>query len=203
LSQTSQSAPTPVIAGEAAILARRYGGALYELADEQKQLDAVAADLRNLKILAAESAEFKSIIHNPRLTRAQLMQTMKSVSDSAKLSKLTANFLGLAAKNRRLNALPAMIDGFLDQLAESRGEYTAEVSSASALSAQQQEQLSRKLADLTGGKMHLMLREDKSLLGGVIVKMGSRLIDASVRTKLERLERQLKSQQNSTQKGAA
>ncbi|MFY9287167.1 MAG: F0F1 ATP synthase subunit delta [Alphaproteobacteria bacterium] len=198
----SQQVTTQIIAGDAAILARRYAGALYELADEQKQLDAVASDLRALRNLQQESTEFRAIAAHPRLTRAQLVKAMRQVAETAKLNKLTANFLMAVAQKRRLPELPAMIDNFLSELATRRGEYSAEVRSATPLSAAQQELLAGNLRELAGGKVHITVREDASLLGGLVVKLGSRLIDASVKAKLARLERQLKSQSH-TQKGAA
>ena len=191
---------TKIIAGDAAVLARRYASALYALADEQKQLDAVSADLRALRGLYHESAEFQSASLNPRLKRGDLVKAMKQVADVAKFNALTGNFLGLLAQNRRLDLLTGMIDGFLAELAERRGEYSADVRVATALTPAQTESLAAQLRDLAGGKVHLAVREDKSLLGGLVVKMGSRLIDASVKGKLERLERQLKT---NTSKGAA
>lgn len=199
----SQDATSPIIAGDAAVLARRYAGALYQLADEQKQLDAIASDLRALKNLQQESAEFRAIACHPRLTRAQLVGAMQKVASAAKLNPLTANFLALVAQNRRLAELSFMIDSFLDDLAARRGEYNADVCSAKPLSSAQQEQLAVKLREIAGGKVHLSVREDASLLGGLTVKLGSRLIDASVKSKLARIERQLKSQPLPSQKGAA
>jgi len=191
-----QAAPTPnqqIIAGDTAVLARRYAEALYELADEQKQLDAVASDLRALRILHYESPEFRYVALQPRLTRAQAVKAMGAVAAAAHFNKLTANFLALVAKNRRLSILESVIDAFLSELAARRGEFTADVCTARALSPAQEEQLAAQLRELAGGKVHLVTREDKRLIGGMTVKMGSRLIDASVRTRLGRLERQLKS----------
>lgn len=203
MTQVSTSDSGAILSGEAAILAHRYAGAFYELAEEQKQLDAVAADMRALRVLGQESKEFQVISSHPRLTRAQLVKAAEQVASVAKLNKLTANFLMLVAQNRRLPHLQGMIDQFLAELATRRGEFSADVRSARPLSAAQQEQLAVKLRELAGGKVHLMLREDKSLLGGLVVKLGSRLIDASIKTKLARLERQLKSNITSVQKGAA
>jgi F-type H+-transporting ATPase subunit delta len=202
LPQAAQTSQKPIVAGDAAVLARRYADALYELADEQKVLDAVAADLRTLRILQLESAEFRYLASQPRLTRAQLIKAMNAIGVSAHFHKLTANFMALVAKNRRLAVLGAVIEAFLNELAARRGEFTADVCAARALSPAQEEQLASKLRELAGGKVHLFTREDKSLIGGMTVKMGSRLIDASVRTKLQRLERQLKSGITATQ-GAA
>jgi len=180
-----------LISGDAAVLARRYGGALYELADEQKQMDEVAAELRGLRSLVRDSAEFRYISTQPRLTRPQLITAVQAVAASAGLSKLTTNFLSMVAKNRRLNILSGVIDAFLGELAERRGEFTADVHTARALTSAQEEQLASKLREIAGGKVHLTVKEDKGLIGGITVKLGSRLIDASIKTKLQRLERQL------------
>ena len=193
----------PIIAGDTAILARRYADALYELASEHKQLDAVAADLRLLKILARESAEFHAIAFSPRLSRAQLAKAMQEVAKLAKFGALTANFLMLAAQNRRLAAIEAMADAFLATLAAKRGEFSAEIRTTGPLTPVQEEQLAMQLRALAGGKVHMTVTEDKSLLGGITVKLGSKLIDASVKGKLARLERRLKSQSPTPLEGAA
>lgn len=189
----SQESVSPIIAGEAAILARRYAGALYDLAAEQKQLDVVAGDLRLLKRLGRESQEFRHIIGLLHLPRDQMMKAVQQISTSAGLAPLTSNFLALVAKNRRLNHIVAIADAFLADLAANRGEFTAEINTARPLSPAQEEQLTQKLGAWAGGKVHLVVAEDRGLLGGLTVKMGSRLIDASLRTRFERLERQLKS----------
>lgn len=183
------------MAGEAAILARRYANALYELAEEKKQLDAVAADLRVFKTLVKDNAEYHQIIRNPRLTRAQLVKSMELVATTAKLGTLAGSFLSLVAHKRRLAHLEDMIDAFLYELADRRGEHTVEVYTAQPLTPAQKEKLSGDMEKLTGGKVNLFVKEDAGLLGGLMVKIGSRLMDASVRGKLARLERQLKSQQ--------
>ncbi len=183
-----------IIANDAAILARRYANALYELAEEQKQLDTVAADLRGLKGLLHDSLEFQQVVDHPRLSRVQLLAAMKQVAVSAKLNNLTGNFLALLAQNRRLAYLDVIVDAFMAHLAVRRGEYTAEIRAAKALTQKQQDQLATQLQQLAGGKIHMIIKEDASLLGGLIVKLGSRLIDASLKGKLARFERALKSQ---------
>ncbi|MDP9127933.1 MAG: F0F1 ATP synthase subunit delta [Pseudomonadota bacterium] len=198
-----QDIASPVIAGDSAILARRYAGALYDLAEEKKQLDTVAADLRVLRRIRLESPEFQLIANNPRLSRTHLVQAAQRTATAAGLSELTTKFLSLVARNRRLDVLGAVIDAFLAALAAKRGEFTAEVTAAQALSSEQEEQLAGKLGAWVGGKVHLSVSKDSALLGGLIVKMGSRLIDASVRTKLARLERQLKLEDITLQKGVA
>ena len=185
----------PIVAGDAAIVvAPLCARALLELAEEQKQLDAVAADLRTLRNLSRESAEFRTLAANPRIARSALAKAVRQVAEAAKFNVLTANFLALAAQNRRLPQLDAMIAAFLAALAAARGEFAAEVQAAEVLTPGQQERLSAQLPEaLTGGKVHVHINQDKSLIGGLVVELGSRLIDASVKGRLERLERQLKS----------
>ncbi|MGE3622743.1 MAG: ATP synthase F1 subunit delta [Bdellovibrionales bacterium] len=177
-------------------LARRYGGALFDLAEEGNQLDAVAGDLRTVKALIEESAEFRYIANHPRLARAELIGTMRDLAARLNFNKLTANFLALVAQSRRLSCLGAMADAFLAQLASRRGELTADIRTARALTDAQRDRLAAQLRELAGGgKIQMVVREDPGLLGGMTVKLGPHLIDASVKTKLARLERQLKSQE--------
>ena len=151
-------------------------------------MDAIAADLRALRNMLHESKEFRTIACHPRLTRAATGTGDETgCSAAAKFNPLMANFLALTAQNRRLKNLGGIIEAFLAELASKRGEYTADVLSAKRpLSAVQQEQLAVKLRELAGGKVHVSVREDASLMGGLVVKLGSRLIDASVKTKLAR-----------------
>ena len=173
------------------MLARRYAKALYELAAEQKQLEAVAHDLRSLKQLAHEVPELAVLMHNPLISRAGAQQACVALADKAQLTKITGNFLSIVAKNRRLAQLTAICDAFLAELAAQRGEHTAEVWAAQELSAAQLTQLENQLQHLAGGPVQLIVKRDASLLGGIMVKLGSRLIDASLKGKLARIERQL------------
>ena len=108
------------------------------------------------------------------------------------MSKLTSNFLSVVAQNRRLSLLPALIDGFLEEVAIRRGEYKVNVRTAQALSPLQRDNLIASLSKTMGGKIHMNVIEDPSILGGLTVKLGSQFIDASVKTKLEHLERSLR-----------
>ena len=178
------------------VVARRYGGALFELAEEQDQLDAVAGDLRLLKILARDNTDFKQLANHPRLARADLVEVMKQIGKAGKLHALTGNFLMLVADSRRLACLGAMADAFLAQLATHRGELIADIRVAHALTEAQSEKLAVQLRQLAASsKVQLAVKVDPALLGGMTVKLGSHLIDASVKTKLARLERRLKSQE--------
>ena len=190
----SKSNAPKIIAGAPAMLAHRYANALFELAESQKKLDVVAADVRALKIIIDESPEFRLTLRHPLLKRAQLEKAVQSVAEIAKLAPLTANFLTFLAQNRRLSFLDAMLDAFLAALAAQRKEITVDVRTARALSPEQAKDLAAKLAPLAnGGEIHLDVTEDKSLLGGLVVQIGSCRVDASVKGKLARLEHRLTS----------
>lgn len=173
-------------------IAGRYATALFELADEKNILDQIAADLRGLKALLAESKDLRRLVRSPILSRADQEKTMEAVLEHAKADRITRNFVALAARNRRLFALPGIIDAYLAMLAERRGEVTAEVTAANPLSDSQQKTLAETLRKLVGAKVAVDLRIDRELLGGLIVKVGSRLFDSSLRTKLRKLELAMK-----------
>jgi F-type H+-transporting ATPase subunit delta len=173
-------------------LASRYATALYDLADERAALDAVADDLRTLKTLVAESADLRRMILSPVIGRAAQGKAIAALAERAALQALTRNFLGLLARNRRLFALPAVIERYLATLAARRGEVTAEVAAAEDLSPEQRERLGEQLRRAVGQKVAVDLRVDPSLLGGLVVKIGSRMVDASLKGKLRRLEMVMK-----------
>lgn len=173
-------------------LAGRYAKALFDLADERKELDQVAADLTQLRGMIHESADLSRLMKSPVLSRADQAKAIAAVADGAGFSQLTKNFLGLAAQNRRLFAVPGMIEGFLAILADRRGEVTAQVTAAQELSAAQLEAVNEQLKKAVGRKVSVDVRVDPSLLGGLIVKVGSRMVDASLRSKLQRLQLAMK-----------
>lgn len=169
-------------------IAERYAAALFELADEQKALDEVADDLKRLREMLRESPELRRMVRSPVLSREEQGRAMGALAQAAGLGRLTQNFLGLVAKNRRLFALSGMIDAYLAQLAERRGEVTAEVVAAQPLDERQRARLDEQLRAAVGAKVALDVRVDPSLLGGMIVKVGSRMVDASLKSKLHRLQ---------------
>jgi F-type H+-transporting ATPase subunit delta len=173
-------------------IADRYAAALFDLADEQKALDAVAADLRALEAMLKESADLRRLVMSPVLSRAAQGRAILALAERAGLSPLTRNFLGLVARNRRLFAVPAMVKAFLAQLAARRGEVNAIVTSAHRLSDAQFAALGEQLRKALGGKVNFEVWIDPSLLGGMIVKVGSRMVDASLRSQLHRLQRAMK-----------
>jgi F-type H+-transporting ATPase subunit delta len=173
-------------------LAARYAAALFDLADEKKQLDQVAADLSSLKQAVGESDDLRRLVRSPVLSRAEQGRAMAAILDRAGTSDLVRRFVGLVAQNRRLFVLPDMIDSYLSQLAERRGEMTAEVVSARPLSDAQRDAVAEALRKAVGGKVAVAARVDPALIGGLVVKVGSRLIDSSLRTKLHRLQLAMK-----------
>ena len=191
----SETQTPKIMAGEEAILARRYAAALYDLAHDKKAIDAVAGDLAALKDAIYASPQFRVMATHPRLPLVELQKAIKNIVDASKFHALTSAFLMQVVRGRRLAYLTMMIEAFQADLAARRGEYIATVTVAKAMSQEQQAKLAGQLGKMVSGSVKLIVEEDASLIGGLVVKMGTRLIDASVKGRLARLERQLKTQQ--------
>ncbi len=179
------------MAGESAResgLAGRYASALYELAEDAKQLDAAASELRDLKQVIADSEDLTRLIRSPLYGREQQGKAMAAILDKAGVNDLTRRFVLVVAHNRRLFALPQMIDAYLAELARRRGEVAARVTAAHDLTKTQQSALTDALKKVVGSKVQVELDVDPRLLGGLVVRVGSRMIDSSIRTKLEKLQ---------------
>ncbi|MCE2509595.1 MAG: F0F1 ATP synthase subunit delta [Alphaproteobacteria bacterium] len=169
-------------------LANRYATALFELADEQQSLDSVAADLDGLQAMVEENADFRRMIRSPVLSRDAHMQACAAIATAGGLSGLTGKFLGLLARNRRHFVLPAIIRAVGERLAAHRGEVTAEVTSAKALSDAQLNAIRQALKTAIGSDVSIHPKVEPGLLGGLIVRVGSRMMDNSLRSQLERLK---------------
>lgn len=170
-------------------LAARYSTALFALADESKALDEVATDLAALKQILAESADLRRLVRSPVIAREDQGRAMSAILEAAGIGDLTRRFVGLVAKNRRLFALGAMIDSFLAELHRRRGETRALVTAARPLSEAQVEAVTAALRRSTGGdRITVDVTVDPELLGGMVVRYGSRMIDGSVRTRLNKLQ---------------
>ena len=178
--------------GPASGLAARYAGALYELADEAKTLDEVAEDLRGMKALLADSDDFKRLVRSPVIKRDEQESAIAAIASQSGCQALTGNFLRLVARNRRLFALGEMIESYLSILATRRGEVQAKVTAAHALSDDQISRLETSLREVAGAKVSLETHVDQSLLSGLVVQLGSRMYDSSLRTKLQRLQSAMK-----------
>ena len=175
-----------------ASVADRYASALFELAETDKAVDQVAGELNSLEGMIRESNDLQRLIFSPVISRDDQRNALDALLDKAAVSGLTRRFVGLVARNRRLFALPQMIAAFQEMLAGRRGETTAEVISAKALSKSQLAALSEALASTVGSKVALSSTVDSELLGGLVVKVGSRMVDSSLRTKLHRLRLSMK-----------
>ena len=173
-------------------LADRYATALFDLADERKLLDQAAGDLRQLRAMLNGSADLRRLVRSPILSRREQADAIGAIAERAGFDPLTRNFLGLVAQNRRLFAVPGMIDAFLARLAARRGEITAEVTSAQELTPAQLGAVNDQLRKAMGSKIAVEVRVDPELLGGLVVKVGSRMVDASLRSKLHRLQLAMK-----------
>jgi len=169
-------------------LSKRYAFALFSLADEQKALDDVARDFNELRTMITESEDLRRLLNAPTLGSDVQKPAINALADKAGWHKLTRNFLNVAVANRRLMQLPVMIEGFLDELARRRGEVKAKVTVAQALTDQQITDLTASIQKVVGGSVSLDIWIDPSLLGGMIVMVGSRMIDSSLRSKLQRLQ---------------
>jgi F-type H+-transporting ATPase subunit delta len=162
--------------------------ALFELADEQRKLDQVANDLKSLDSILSESTDLQRLIRNPVVSRDESGRVMAALMEQAGADELTRKFVGLVAANRRLFALPGMIKSYLAELASRRGEITAEVVSAARLSDSQSQALEAALRNAVGGKVALSTAVDPTLIGGLVVKVGSRMVDSSLKTQLQKMK---------------
>lgn len=178
--------------GIKASLQGRYASALFDLASENGTVSAVEGDLEKVGQAIRESADFASLIRNPQISREDAGKVLDTIAGVLGLSDLTKNFLGVLAANRRLSALPEIIRAFAAIAAAQRGEATAEVASAHALSDDQVEQLRRKLEVREGRKVKIKTSVDPELLGGLVVTIGSKRIDSSIRTRLNSLAQAMK-----------
>ena len=174
-------------------VAGRYASALFDLADTAKSLDQVAQDLVTFRKMVAESTDLARLIASPVIGRPLQGKALLAVLDAAGISGLTRNFIGTVAANGRARELVAMATAFLAELASRRGETTVAVTSAVALSPAQLQQLTDTLRSVLGSaKVSVDARVEPDILGGLVVKVGSRLFDSSIRSKLQRLQLAMK-----------
>lgn len=178
--------------GIQASLAGRYAIALFELAREEKKLDAVAESLAALKAALAESDELRALTTSPLVGRDEAVRAVAAVAASMKLDPITANFLGVLARNRRLVQLGNVIRAFATLAARHRGEITAEVTSAHKLDEGQVDAIRKTLRARMGRDIAVDLNVDPAILGGLVVQIGSQRIDGSIRTKLNSLAQAMK-----------
>lgn len=165
----------------------RYALAVFALAGEEKALDFVAKDLENLRKLATENPEFSNLLQNPSLNKDTQQKAITAIAKKAKLHTLTVKFLGVLVENRRLSNLEKIAATFGRLLADFRGEIAAEVTSAEKMTKAQQEALKKQLKKNLGQDIAFEVEVNPELLGGLVVKVGSKVVDSSIKTKLENL----------------
>lgn len=181
----------------ASVVTRRYAGSLYDLAAEGKCVDAVEKELRSFMALLENNDDLMRLIKSPVFGAAEQLSAISAFADKAGLEgkgapALVKNFLCVIAKNRRLFLLPDIIEYFYQLAGQARGEVSAEVTSAEKLSSVQEKELKAMLKDVAGKDVRLSAVVDPSLLGGLIVRLGSYQVDTSLKTKLSSLKQLLK-----------
>ncbi|PZT95695.1 MULTISPECIES: F0F1 ATP synthase subunit delta [Sphingomonas] len=175
-----------------ASLGGRYATALFDLARQQGQLTAVESSLKTVSSAMTESADLSALVKSPLVGRDDAARAIAALVPVLGLDPLTANFLGVLAQNRRLGDLPAIIRAFRDLAARSRGETNAEVVSAHPLDDSQVDALKQQLRHRVGREVAIDLKVDPTLLGGLVVKIGSQMIDSSIKTRLNTLAHAMK-----------
>ncbi len=169
-------------------VAVRYATALYDLAEEAKSVETVENDLARFDALLTESADLRSLVESPVFKAEEKSNAIQAVLAKAEIGGLVGNFIQLVAKNARLFALPGMIRAFRALAAEKRGEVTADVQSATPLSDANAKALKEALNAAMGKDVKINATVDPALIGGLVVRVGSKMIDASLRTRLNSLK---------------
>lgn len=178
--------------GIQASLSGRYATALFDLAREAKSIDTVESSLAKVRAALDESDDFRTLVNSPILSRGDAAKAIAATADTMQLDTTTRNFLGVLAQNRRLSQLPQIIRAYRSLAANHRGETTAEVASAHPLTDDQVAALKQQLRARVGRDVNVDLSVDPSLLGGLVVRLGSQMIDSSIKTRLNTLAHAMK-----------
>ena len=178
--------------GIRASLAGRYASALFDLARDQRQIEAVGSSLEALSQALVDSKDFAELVESPLLSRDQAAKAFLAIAPQLNLDPVTTNFLGVLARNGRKNQLRPVIRAFRRLASEHRGETVAEIVTARPLNDDQIANLKSQLRTRAGRDVNIDAQVDPSILGGIVVKLGSQRIDASIRTKLNRLAQAMK-----------
>ncbi|MBY6082395.1 F0F1 ATP synthase subunit delta [Ruegeria arenilitoris] len=173
-------------------IAKRYATAIFEIAKENNDLAGLETGINDLSAALSESADLREVISSPLISRADQQAAITAVADKMGLHPILRNTLALMAQKRRLFVLPQLIKVLREMLADERGEVTAEVASAKALTKTQLEKLSKTLSERVGKDVTINATVDESLIGGLVVKVGSQMIDSSIRSKLNSLQNAMK-----------
>lgn len=178
----------PTVSG----MAGRYATALFELARDDRAVDAVKSDLDRFDAMVASSPDLQRLVRSPVFSAEDQLRALAAVLDRAELKGLAANFLGLVASNRRLFAVGDMIKAFRRLYAGYKGEVTAAVTVAETMSENHLDTLKAALKSVTGKDVQVEVKVDPAIIGGLIVKVGSRLVDTSLKTKLNSIRHAMK-----------
>ena len=173
-------------------MAGRYATALFELALEAKALDAIAEELTRFDNLVQENADLTRLVRSPVFTADEQVRALAEILDKTGIGGLAAKFLRLVAQNRRLFAVRAMIRAYKALVARHKGEVTAQVTVAEPLSERHRDALTDALKSVTKQDVQIDLRVDPAIIGGLVVKLGSRMVDSSLRTKLNAIKLAMK-----------
>jgi F-type H+-transporting ATPase subunit delta len=173
-------------------IAARYATAIFELAKEDKALPALESDVDALDAALHDSHDFRELIASPVYSREEQAAAVTAIARKAGLSQIVTNTLALMAGNRRLFVLPQLVRELRARIAADKGEVTAEVTAAKALTKAQEDKLAKTLKASVGKDVKISMAVDESLIGGLVVKVGSRMIDTSIRSKLAALQNSMK-----------
>ena len=173
-------------------IAGRYATAVFEIAKEDKKLKQLEKDVTALESALEASAELRDLVSSPIYSREEMGQAITAVGNKMKLTPTMSNTLALMATKRRLFVLPQLIDGLKGLIADEKGEVTAEVTSAKKLTKAQSDKLAKTLKAQAGKDVKINAIVDESIIGGLIVKLGSKMIDTSIRSKLNALQNTMK-----------
>jgi F-type H+-transporting ATPase subunit delta len=182
------AAEDPSVSG----VAGRYATALFELARDEKSVDAVKADLDRFEAMLADSADLARLVRSPVFSAEMQSKALTAVLDQAEISGISANFLKVLTANRRLFAVGDIIRAFRALVAKFKGEATADVTVAGKLTKKNLDALKAALKSVTGKDVALNVKVDPSIIGGLVVKLGSRMVDSSLRTKLNSIKHAMK-----------
>ncbi len=173
-------------------IAARYATAVFELAKDGKELERLEQDVDALDAAISESSDFRSLLHSPIYSRDAQGKAIAAIAEKMGLSGTVANTLKLMAAKRRLFVVPQLVAALRGLIAEEKGEVTADVRTATALSGDQEQNLAATLKKSVGKDVKMNVTVDESLIGGLIVKVGSKMIDTSIRSKLAALQNTMK-----------
>jgi F-type H+-transporting ATPase subunit delta len=173
-------------------MAGRYATALFELARESNAIDAVQADLGRFQALVTDSADLTRLVRSPVFSAEEQLHALSAVLERAGIGGLTAQFLKRVTTNRRLFAVSDMIRGYRELVAQHKGEATAEITVAEPLKDDHVAALKNALKAVSGKTVELAVKVDPAIIGGLVVKLGSRMVDSSLRTKLNAIKHAMK-----------